>query len=107
MISHAIVETDRPERYAKQLVSHLSRKCQTEFIENGSRIIFALPDRPYAVGHVLVAKSSDAVGKLVIVAESDSHDGHDLAVHVLGDHLIRFGVKDGLRVTWVEGPFAA
>lgn len=108
MITHSVVETERPDRYAKQLVSHLSRKCQTEEVENGTRLRIAPPDGPVAYGIVLVVGASDEVpGSLVLVAEGDSDEALERAERVLGNHLVRFGEKDGLVVEWTAGPYPA
>ncbi|MDY6050967.1 MAG: DUF2218 domain-containing protein [Rothia sp. (in: high G+C Gram-positive bacteria)] len=37
--SRAVVETDRPARYAKQLASHFGHKITVEEIESGHRLI--------------------------------------------------------------------
>ena len=39
-ISTASVNTDRPERYAKQLVSHMQQKIPCEQVTNGHRLTF-------------------------------------------------------------------
>ncbi|WRS30411.1 DUF2218 domain-containing protein [Actinomycetaceae bacterium MB13-C1-2] len=105
MVTHSTVKTDRPERYAKQLVSHLSRKCQSEEVEHGTRLRIAPPEGPVAYGTVLVVPGSeDGAGSLVLIAEGDSEEALERAKMVLGNHLVRFGEKDGLVVEWHDGP---
>ncbi|MFZ1382563.1 MAG: DUF2218 domain-containing protein [Scrofimicrobium sp.] len=108
MITHSIVETDRPERYAKQLVSHLSRKCQAEEVENGTRLRLGLPEGLFGYGTVLVVKDEDdSAESLVLLAEADDQEMLERVEHVVGSHLARFGEKDGLIVEWHEGPLAS
>lgn len=104
MISHSVVQTDRPSRYAKQLVSHISRKCRTEEVEYGSRLHIAPDDRSGGIGEVLVVSVPEGE-VLVLTAEAEDEEGLRLVEHVLGAHLVRFGVKDELVVDWQEGPW--
>jgi uncharacterized protein len=88
--SRAVVVTDAPARYAKQLVSHLGRKV--EFVADG--------DTHTAVIGDAVARIS--VGGGVLTLEAGAQDGAGLArlEHALGDHLERFGQRAGLSVQW-------
>lgn len=106
MITHSVVATDRPDRYAKQLVSHFSRKCAIEEVPGGSRIKFAPEAGPSFSGLVLVVpgEGSDP-GTLVLVAEGENAQTVERAENVLGGHLVRFGEKDGLVVEWHPGDF--
>lgn len=94
----ALVTTDRPERYAKQLASHLGRKLQvTELSGGGTRLDF--PDR---IGHGVLAPGSAGLQLTAVASEAEA-----LAriKDVVGRHLEQFGERDGLVVTWEDaGP---
>ena len=88
--SRADVITDRPERYAKQLVPHLGRKL--EFTQDG----------PTATADVAgtVASITTGDGVLVLKVAGTDPGGVARAEGALASHLVRFGEKDGLAVTW-------
>ncbi|GIH17933.1 GNAT family N-acetyltransferase [Rugosimonospora africana] len=89
--SAARVATDRPERYIKQLVSHLGDKASTELTEDGrgtittSRGVCSLVPSPGRID--LIAKAED-VERLAAVED------------VVGRHLVRFATRDQLTVDW-------
>jgi Uncharacterized protein conserved in bacteria len=94
--STAVVVTDAPVRYAKQLLAHLGRKNTVEPLEgepDAGRLVFA-----YGSGTV---RPGD--GRLVLVAAAD--DAEDLAhvEDVLCRHLERFGARRELVVAWQRG----
>ena len=92
--STAHVPTDRPARYGKQLVSHLSRR-------NGGAW-----DEPAGTGTV-----SLGVGELLLNAQQDAltlelscpAEEVERLEDVVGRHLVRFGTRDELRVSWQRG----
>jgi uncharacterized protein len=96
LTSTAVVATDAPERYAKQLLAHLGRKNTVETIggeRQGGRLVFA-----YGTGivrpqdnHLLLEAAAEDVESLAHVED------------VLGRHLERFGAKRELVVTWQRG----
>jgi 3-hydroxyisobutyrate dehydrogenase-like beta-hydroxyacid dehydrogenase len=88
----AQVPTDAPERYAKQLVSHLGRRLTWQTEGGTSRA--AIGD---GVGTV-------AVGDGVLTLHAEAPDAETLAriQHVLGSHLERFGQRNELTVAWEE-----
>lgn len=88
--SRADVATDRPARYAKQLVSHLGRHTAPVEEENGHRLIFG-------AGTCLVSSDEDT---LVLLASAQDTESLARVEDVVGRHLIRFGEKDELVVTW-------
>lgn len=93
MITHssrADVATDRPARYAKQLVSHLGRKLEFRH-ETG-----------IATAVVAVTSAAITTGDNVLVLEVRGTDPEHVAQveSVLARHLVRFGDKDELSVTW-------
>lgn len=88
--SRAHVTTDRPGRYAKQLVSHLGRKLA--FAQDG-------PTATATVGST-VASITIGDGVLVLQVTGTDRDGVARAEGALASHLVRFGDKDELAVTW-------
>jgi uncharacterized protein len=91
--SKAVVATDAPERYAKQLLAHLGRKNTVETIggePQGGRLVFA-----YGTGTVRPEDNH-------LVLEAAAEDVESLAhvEDVLGRHLERFGARRELVVTW-------
>jgi hypothetical protein len=91
--STATVATDRPQRYGKQLVSHLSRRsegtwddqAETGFIQFGN-------------GRVDLSCTVDALLLALVADEPDL----DRLEDVVGRHLVRFGTRDELVVSWVR-----
>lgn len=88
--SRADVATDRPERYAKQLVSHLGRKL--EFTQDGPTAT--------AVVAGTVASITAGDGVLVLEVSGTDPDGVSRAEGALASHLVRFGDKAALTVAW-------
>ena len=94
MRSRAEVGTDKPARYAKQLASHLGRRCTIAEEDSGTRI--TLPaDR--GSGSCLLRSGS---GVLVLEAEAENEEVLQAVSDVVGGHLERFGHRDGLAVSW-------
>ncbi|MGH8893603.1 MAG: DUF2218 domain-containing protein [Actinomycetes bacterium] len=93
--STAVVVTDSPARYAKQLVSHLGRKVPVEEEPgaNGHRLAF-----DYGVG--IITSGTD---RLLLRAEAADPDALSRVEGVLARHLERFGQEAGLAVNWVRG----
>ncbi|MBB5153161.1 DUF2218 domain-containing protein [Saccharopolyspora phatthalungensis] len=94
--SQATVGTDKPARYAKQLSSHLGRRCSVTEEADGIRI--ALP-ADGGGGSCLLVNEPDA---LALHAEADSAELLDRVQDVIGRHLERFGQRDGLKVDWMN-----
>jgi uncharacterized protein len=93
MRSIALVATDAPERYAKQLLAHLGRKDTVETVageRQGGRLVF-----PYGTGTV---RPED--NRLVLEAAAEDLESLAHVEDVLGRHLERFGAKRELVVTW-------
>jgi uncharacterized protein len=83
--------TDRPARYAKQLVSHWSERGPvTE--EDGATV------QRWETGQVLVLRPADGVLEIEVTVP----EGGDAALfaQVVKDHLERFGQRDELNVVW-------
>ncbi|MFF2315313.1 DUF2218 domain-containing protein [Arthrobacter sp. NPDC058097] len=88
--STALVRTDTPERYAKQLASHLGRRAQVIDEPAGLRIVFE-------AGECLLQTRT---GVLVLKAQADSEPNLETVMRVIAVHLERFGQSNELRVGW-------
>ena len=89
----ASVATESPARYAKQLASHLGRRCEVREESEGIRIVFGDGD--------CLLTSTDAALNLTAVATGQ--DELDRVTHVVGSHLERFGQRNELHVAWQRG----
>lgn len=98
LISVAVVDTDAPARYAKQLLAHLGRKVAVE----------PVPDRPEPAGRLVFAYGVGDVlpGSAALELRATAGDAESLArvQDVLARHLVRFGARRELVVSW--GPTA-
>jgi uncharacterized protein len=92
LTTRADVRTDVPERYAKQLVSHLGRRV--EFTVDGPR---STADIAGGTGIVEVGD-----GVLTLRAQAPDAATLDRVQHVLGSHLERFGQRNELVVVWTD-----
>ena len=94
--STAVVATDTPERYAKQLLSHLGHKVRAE----------PLPDHPEPAGQLVFAYGIGTVlpesGSLVLRAVAGTTESLVRLQGVLGRHLEKFGARRELVVNWGE-----
>lgn len=83
--------TDRPERYAKQLVSHWSERGPVS--EEGGATV-----QRWGTGQVIVLRPADRV----LEVEISVPDGDDAArfAQVVKAHLERFGKREELNVVW-------
>ena len=88
--ARADVRTDAPERYAKQLVSHLGRR--TEWTTRGGTSTAAI------AGGTGVVEVGDGV--LTLLARASDAETLDRVQDVLGRHLERFGRRNELTVVW-------
>ena len=94
--SSAQVTTERPERYAKQLVAHMTRRVTGEWDEaKGTGWL------QFDSGRATLHARDGALDLQV--------DGDDLAQleDVVGRHLVRFGARDELVVRWIRDDGAA
>ncbi|MEZ0090286.1 DUF2218 domain-containing protein [Streptacidiphilus sp. EB129] len=89
--SEARVVTDRPQRYAKQLTSHLGRKVESSWDEETGRGALT-----FSAGSATLTAEP---GALLLAVEGE--DGTlDRLEDVVGRHLVRFGAKDELVAEW-------
>ena len=89
--STALVTTDRPARYGKQLVAHLSRRNGGQWSDTDHRGWIELGD-----GRAEVEATSDGLALTIHTEDGDLSRLED----VVGRHLARFGARDELRVQW-------
>ena len=86
----ALVNTERPERYLKQLVSHFGAKINTELDGDRGSLTFDF-------GSCALQARQDG---LALQATAESADDLERLTDVVARHLIRFGSKDELIVDW-------
>jgi hypothetical protein len=91
--STAAVATDRPGRYAKQLVAHLSRRTSGEWNDEPGTgwIHFEAAEAEL--------RSGDGVLHLLVRTTPEQLDRFE---DVVGRHLVRFGARDELVVQWAR-----
>ncbi|MCU1601223.1 MAG: hypothetical protein JWO22_1932 [Frankiales bacterium] len=87
--STAHVLTSSPDRYAKQLASHLGRKAEVRDEEAGQRIVIG-------AGSCLLECGDD----LVLHAEAPDTETLERVKTVVASHLERFGSRNELVVSW-------
>ncbi|NJC70569.1 DUF2218 domain-containing protein [Planosporangium thailandense] len=91
--SEALVVTDRPARYAKQLVAHLGRRNGGDWSESDERGYIT-----FSAGRAELFCAPDGL-HLSVEGEPD----HLAQLEdVVGRHLVRFGTRDELRVRWTR-----
>ena len=90
LTARADVRTEAPERYAKQLVSHLGHRV--EFTTEGTTSTATI-----GTGTGIVEVGD---GVLTLRAEGPDAEALDRVQDVLGRHLERFGQREGLTVVW-------
>jgi hypothetical protein len=93
LTARADVRTDVPERYAKQLVSHLGRR--TEWTTEG----------PTSTADIAGGRGAVEVGEGILTLRATAPDPEtlDRVQDVLGRHLERFGQRNELVVVWTAG----
>ena len=98
LYARAEIATPAPDRYVKQLVSHLGHKITTEMRDDGSAVI-AVDD-----GRCRLTTGTEL---LVLDASADSSEGLAHIQDVVGRHLERFGARANLHVQWRQDGSAA
>jgi hypothetical protein len=86
------VSTGQPQRYVKQVVSHLGRKASTALSDDGIGTLIL------STGGRCTLTPADGVLILVATADDDEELAH--VRDVVERHLERFGGREGLRVSW-------
>jgi hypothetical protein len=91
LTSTARVPAERPERYVKQIVSHLAHRRTTRWQPPDAGVV-EWPDGRCG----LVCAS----GALILTATGEDAEALARVQDVIGRHLERFGTRDGLEVNW-------
>jgi caffeoyl-CoA O-methyltransferase len=90
--SSAKLIIDRPERYAKQLASHIGHKAQAvEEIDGKTHITFGFG----ATGTIEVGD-----GAVILTATANDGEAMTKAQDVLGRHLLKFAKLEGQTLDW-------
>jgi caffeoyl-CoA O-methyltransferase len=89
--STARVETGRPERYIKQLASHLGRRIPAEAGDDGRMTLTLRQGRCELV---------PASAFLELTAVADDAEALTGVQDVVTRHLLRFATQEELTVTW-------
>jgi hypothetical protein len=89
--SHASVPSERADRYVKQLLSHLGRKAGVTLTGDGHRLSLS--------AGTCVVRSVQ--GRIELTAEAETEQALHAVEDVVARHLVRFGQRDELRITWV------
>jgi hypothetical protein len=92
LTARADVPTDSPDRYAKQLLSHLGRRVT--WTTEGD---ISTAEIAGGTGRVVVGD-----GVLTLIVEAPDGETLGRVQHVLGSHLERFAQRSELQVTWVS-----
>jgi hypothetical protein len=92
MTTTAFLETDRPERYIKQLVSHLGNRLETSVDDAGIAIVRI----PNGSTCVLVPNETG----IDMRADADGDESMARIQDVVGRHLIRFTKDEALTRDW-------
>jgi hypothetical protein len=93
LTARADVATATPERYAKQLASHLGRRSEIREEADGIRIVLAVGD--------CLLRSHE--GRLELLATAPGPEELERVESVVGSHLERFGQRNELQVVWQRG----
>lgn len=88
---HGTMETERPERYAKQLAGHWARKGSVGE-EDGATVI------RFDSGQVVGLRAES--GRLLVEASVPEGADADQFARVVAEHLQRFGTREELEVRW-------
>lgn len=92
MTTTAFLETDRPERYIKQLVSHLGNRLETSVDDAGTATV----RMPNGSTCVLVPNETG----IEMRANADDDESMARIQDVVGRHLIRFTKDEALTRDW-------
>ena len=95
----AIVATDRPARYIKQLGSHMGRKLGTAELPDGIRLTFNRDGIFRGYGDL-----RETEGALIMEVRAENDEQATRVADVLDRHLVRFGERDELVVTFEAVP---
>lgn len=91
MITKTELEIERPERWAKQLGSHLGNKAEHFEQEGVHTLRFGFG----ATGKIWTSQRC-----VILEAEADDEESMKRAQHVLGSHLLRFAKLEDQVLVW-------
>ena len=97
----ATVATTRPARYIKQLGSHMGRKLGTAELPDGIRLTFNRDGIFRGYGDL-----RETEGALIMEVRAENDEQAARVADVLDRHLVRFGERDELVVTFEAVPAA-
>lgn len=106
IISHALVHTERPERYAKQLASHFSSKISTDwdgshgFLEFVGAGADSEDPRKAFEGTARVLLEATPEGLLISIDAPENL--RERFQGVIDRHLLRFGARENLEINWED-----
>jgi uncharacterized protein len=103
--SHSViahVDTAKPSPYLKQFCKHFAHKAGDDMSVDFDDTTGEIRYRANETGEQVVSLDASQTGVLVLRITSDTTDGLRSAERWVGDHLERFGRRDGLEVKWVE-----
>jgi hypothetical protein len=88
----AVVPTESPARYVKQLAAHLGRRTEVRAEADGTRVVLGdssclLSSRP---------------GSLELSATAGSAEALERVMDVVSRHVERFGQRNNLHVDWTR-----
>ena len=89
--------TDRPERYLKQLCSHLGGKLDATHEDGDGRIV---------LGTAIARLTSTPDALEIAISGAEDADVHRV-MGVIGSHLDRFAQKEGIVTRWDDAEQAA
>ncbi|TDO47152.1 putative O-methyltransferase YrrM [Kribbella sp. VKM Ac-2527] len=92
-LSTALVATDRPARYLKQLVSHLGHKATTRLSGDGRGAV------TFGTGTCGLAATPDG---LSLIATATDAESLVRVQDVVARHLVRFATQEELSVEWTK-----
>lgn len=92
LCSQAAVPTDRPERWIKQLASHLGRKAEVR--EDDGAVVLVIG------GGTCRMTVEDT--RLHLAAQAPDDETLSRVENVVGRHLERFAQAEGLIVSWTR-----
>lgn len=98
-VGETIVDTSRPERYAKQLSSHFGSKLPSVEVEHGARLTFDRDGEFSGYADILV-EPIDGVDHLKLAVYAADAEKRERLAGIVGRHLERFGERDALEVHW-------
>ena len=90
MSNETLVHTEKPSPYLKQLCKHFGHKLEVDFDDDRGTINFAF-------GRCDLERTD---GGLLLKASAGSEEELRRVEQVIGSHLVRFGRRDELEVSW-------